>query len=554
MITNANESDLEGITCNYRRMLTKEYRLIFAEVNGKTVQPKTKTNFALSTSPKTIFNANESEHISNNVSDVSNITVTQSSKSNSFSNSVLNEDVVNIDISPNQSMLSSNAVEENKNESCKSLSNYIPPVNDKLTFVSKLVPQEINHTSCRQETESAPTLLEDHDFGLIESFNGDSETVIHEIHHIIFEDRPETMPTLLHENLSYQLPYLIDESGIIVDNVHLQQTENDGPSQEHIYFLEEEFIPGLIVDDTDESNYDLVVVELDRSSQDIERLYLQEDTLELFRRSPSPFPTYERIAPRGSICSELLDDPITVQEIEETEFNLEPNHQYQNISDEITQSLEATQKYSSSPTTTVECRRSLSPAEFSQLQVQNESFQRSESPVKHLPEANRLSQEKNGMVPELGIDNKPIQLAGQGSDDSRSQRLVEVEEVFNEDFKNSLDGVKTKNSNEDRKREFKRKRKNRTPSKEYNRSISNESLQCTVSEDSSSIVEICPTKEESSSSITLSDQIQITDVEPKVNVTNADAKAATEECDIAVASPQPGPSKEEKKPQAFWVN
>ncbi|GJQ70360.1 hypothetical protein Trydic_g22793 [Trypoxylus dichotomus] len=524
VVTNLRDTDLESIACTYRRLLTKEYRLILAEVNGRSFQPRSKTNFALCTSPKTIFSSVESRKKERkDALDYESSEEIQSNKAQLDSvPSLFANETATINILPNlSSMIHYKGIEKNQNES-----NHEPyfPASRK----SKCAPQSaaVEFSGCCAENQKDTYLLKEP---------------------------------------------LIKDSGRYLE----ERNENNFEREKHISELT----------DSNGNVKNLILEEpvINQTSSDIEKLYLQEDMIDLFRRSPSPFPTYEKIAPRGSICSELLEDPFSVEEVEEDTSGFESEHQKQHAC--VDNALIHFQQASK----TMYKSRSLSPnAKFgrsgssfpiacTQLETDTKHVRRSVSPTIHSTEdvsscfqqkreINELLPSNYHLVAEDYWRNCPSpfeQLLSEDNDVETSQRFVLVEEAFNEEFKNSLDGIKT---NEDHKRDFKRKRHNRfrssqSPLKDQNcttnyRNIQNIAL-------TESLLEFgVTTNEELSFSTnflmsqyvlcqkTLSTcQIQDTNYE---NFDASSENAALKAVDIST-DPKPGPSREEKKPEPFWV-
>lgn len=505
MVANSSDSDLESITCSYRRMLTKEYRLILAEVNGRNFQSKSQSNFALCTSPKTIFNSEEN--------------VTPSS-----SNHILEEENKLIYVSePN----------------CTSKEDLLRM---KLVEVEpKFMVFQENRTFTEQQTNS-------HQSEPKRTLNPKSTNL---------EDKL-TQDFLLHE---------ID-GNLIDNNVTQQQID-----------------PQFVEPSGSMGELDLAI---DESSSDVEKIYLQEESRANFfpERSPSPFPTYERMAPRNSICSELLEDPTNVNEQEEDESSLNSYYNRNECMDdkfELEQRINSLHEYrSSSAKENVTHRRSLSPSLSTKLEVHYERRNRSVSPCKRYDDEDPATQQQKRsksysildeiLLPlsecELTVKDCLRKSPFRDNDEGISERFVSVEELFDEALKNSLDGVKKKNTNEERKRNFKRKRNNksrsnRSPLKDQSYSSNQDTLENIALKES--LLELgSPTEEDVSfcSNFLVEQNVvcrQTSAFQAEENLpSKLSSTSASAEYDkrdtINATEPKPGPSKEENKPEPFWVN
>lgn len=483
-------------------MLTKEYRLVFAEVNGRELQSKNKTNFPLSPSPKAIFSSEGSEkplgfQLNAHACEINHV-VNGDSISNDVSKQPAHTNLANHDVSnQNINVVSAKPADTSKQPQ-PITSNFVQTTNDNL---------------------------------LLENQN-----------HIL-------------------LPI----------NQNITSTTDDNPTN---------------IDLTD-------TVEDVITSSGIEKIYLQEETIATIfpdRRSPSPFPTYELLAPRASVSSDLLDDPISVKELDEIYLSADQHKDYHHdaVLDLIAKSGLIDNSHPFYLEEEVEYRRSLSPVGFASVDAYLNRRHRSASPCVRPLEEHSLREQKRSKsssdlsdvvyyvpVPSYRIVIEDYwenpspqyeQFLEKTEEENVPQRFVSVEEVFNEDFKNSLDGVKTKTTNEDRKRQFRRKRNSK---RRNDQNLSCDEIWSSGSQEtySSETFGIASTEETISppSSLSSPDVISeeilfISSNENAASTTPPSTAFNTETENIAsgketvIELSKPGPSKEEKKPDPFWVN
>lgn len=155
---------------------------------------------------------------------------------------------------------------------------------------------------------------------------------------------------------------------------------------------------------------------------------------EAFRRSPSPFPSFDLLAPRNSICTELLDNPpVSVSEVDEEMYSSKSPSPVRVI---VTETEHNTTQFWTNQllVTTPDKRRSRSKSPRdpgNSLELPKQSRHRSKS-------------ESDGRDENLENNIKKTS--------SQCQVSVEEKTSYNSKFLNELDGVKAKTSKKGKKK------------------------------------------------------------------------------------------------------
>ncbi|CAH0556596.1 unnamed protein product [Brassicogethes aeneus] len=180
-----------------------------------------------------------------------------------------------------------------------------------------------------------------------------------------------------------------------------------------------------------------------RSPSPIPRKYA-----EAFRRSPSPFPSFELMAPRNSICTELLDNPpVSVMEVDE----------------------ECYRSKSPSPENYIVEHTNNNTVEYRTNKVKVTTPERSKSPnttvvsALSVPQGTRSRSKSESDSKDYNFNTGAVKKA-------TSQNQVTIEEdfskrnsedvMYDESFLNELDGVKSKHKGRNRKQRRKSTQKN----------------------------------------------------------------------------------------------